>query len=100
MASGIAAAYGTGPRASEPPAPLPPGGLERLVHFAGAEMAKAEAFIWGLNATATCNVRNLKTDGISTKNGEVNRAGLRHSTQHCASAPAHTRTHFPLPRTP
>lgn len=53
--------------------PLPPGGLEAII-FDAAERMKmyTKAHLWGLNSTASKNVRNMQVDGISTRNGEVN----------------------------
>jgi len=49
---------------------LPEGVLERLIFHAYATMRKHKAFIWGLNTSM--NPLSMWTDGISTRNGEVN----------------------------
>ena len=49
---------------------LPDGVLEQLIFNAYSLMRKHNAFIWGLNATA--NPRSMWTDGVSTRNGEIN----------------------------
>jgi len=52
---------------------LPPKGLENIIFDAEKRMrAYKKAHLWGLNPTASKNVRNMKVDGISTRNGEVN----------------------------
>jgi len=52
---------------------LPPGGLQGIIFDAAARMKIfTKAHLWGLNSTASANVRNMHVDGISTRCGEVN----------------------------
>eukprot|EP00930_Biecheleria_cincta_P005553 TRINITY_DN106484_c0_g1_i1.p1 TRINITY_DN106484_c0_g1~~TRINITY_DN106484_c0_g1_i1.p1 ORF type:complete len:599 (+),score=129.22 TRINITY_DN106484_c0_g1_i1:37-1797(+) len=51
-------------------ASLPDGVLEQLIFHAYSLMRRHNAFIWGLNATV--NARCMWTDGVSTRNGEIN----------------------------
>eukprot|EP00397_Hematodinium_sp_SG-2012_P012375 GEMP01012543.1.p1 GENE.GEMP01012543.1~~GEMP01012543.1.p1 ORF type:complete len:373 (+),score=108.51 GEMP01012543.1:448-1566(+) len=52
---------------------LPPGGFEAIIFDACHRMRRyPKAHIWGLHSTVQKNVRNMKVDGISTRNGEVN----------------------------
>lgn len=50
--------------------PLPDGSLEALIFHAHRLMRQNKAYIWGLNPSM--NVRNLWSDGVSCRNGEIN----------------------------
>ncbi|CAJ1435260.1 unnamed protein product [Effrenium voratum] len=50
--------------------PLPDGTLESLIFHAHGQLKRHRAYIWGLNPSM--NVRNLWSDGISCRNGEIN----------------------------
>jgi hypothetical protein len=52
--------------------PLPNEGLERVFFHAHSLLLKHKAFIWGLNTTSSKNPRNMWSDGVSTRNGEIN----------------------------
>merc|ERR1712112_157876 len=52
---------------------LPAGGIESIIFDAMARMSRyPKAHIWGLHSTAQKNFRNMRVDGISTRNGEIN----------------------------
>merc|ERR1719203_2683842 len=50
---------------------LPSGALEKLIFHAYFLMQQHEARIWGLNTTNK-NTMCMQTDGVSTRNGEIN----------------------------
>eukprot|EP00434_Breviolum_minutum_P000659 symbB.v1.2.000576.t1/scaffold3.1/size669525/16 len=58
------------PRGASSLIPLPDGALERLIFHAHRLMRQHHAYIWGLNPSM--NVRNLWSDGVSCRNGEIN----------------------------
>jgi len=50
--------------------PMPDGGFELLIYHAFSLMKRYKAHIWGLNNSQ--NVMSMATDGVSTRNGEIN----------------------------
>lgn len=51
---------------------LPAGAFESLIFHAHDLMVRYRSFIWGLATTSSMNIRCMWTDGVSTRNGEIN----------------------------
>jgi len=51
---------------------LPSGGFVNLIYHGFKLMREHKAWIWGLSTTCKKNMMSLRTDGVSSRNGEIN----------------------------